>query len=77
VSFSSSSSPAAPRTDGLDALDRDRAASLADEGGAAGARIQGEEGGDEPPPRLVPFLVGLVAAAGLAAAMLLWLLTTL
>jgi hypothetical protein len=31
----------APATKGLDALDRDRAASLADEGGAAGAKVEG------------------------------------
>jgi hypothetical protein len=31
----------APATKGLDALDRDRAASLADEGGAAGAQVEG------------------------------------
>jgi hypothetical protein len=30
-----------PETKGLDALDRDRAASLADEGGAAGAQLEG------------------------------------
>ena len=40
-----SASPApsapAPATRGLDALDRDRAASLADEGGVAGARVEG------------------------------------
>jgi hypothetical protein len=30
-----------PATKGLDALDRDRAASLADEGGAAGAQLEG------------------------------------
>ena len=30
-----------PATKGLDALDRDRAASLADEGGAAGAQVEG------------------------------------
>lgn len=30
-----------PATRGLDALDRDRAASLADEGGAAGAQVEG------------------------------------
>jgi hypothetical protein len=32
-----------PRTDGLDALDRDRAASLADEGGSAAATGEGDE----------------------------------
>jgi len=32
-----------PRTDGLDALDRDRAASLADEGGSAAATVEGDE----------------------------------
>jgi hypothetical protein len=30
-----------PATKGLDALDRDRAASLADEGGSAGAQVEG------------------------------------
>ena len=34
---------AVPRTDGLDALDRDRAASLADEGGSAAATVEGDE----------------------------------
>ena len=34
----------APHTSGLDALDRDRAASLADEGGAAGALVESQEG---------------------------------
>ena len=34
------SSVQAPATKGLDALDRDRAASLADEGGAAGAQVE-------------------------------------
>jgi hypothetical protein len=33
----------APATRGLDALDRERAASLTDEGGAAGAVVEGEE----------------------------------
>jgi len=32
-----------PRADGLDALDRDRAASLADEGGSAAATVEGHE----------------------------------
>jgi hypothetical protein len=33
-----------PDNSGLDALDRDRAASLADEGGAAGALVESQEG---------------------------------
>jgi hypothetical protein len=34
----------APATKGLDAHDRDRAGSLADEGGAAGAQVEGPRG---------------------------------
>jgi hypothetical protein len=42
----------APATKGLDPLDRDRAGSLADEGGAAGARVEGPRGAREEEDRL-------------------------
>jgi len=56
--------------DGLNALDRDRAASLADEGGAAGAIVERQE---SPAPRtLSPSAVVLTAAAGALTAIVAW-----
>ena len=66
---------------GLTSLDQQREASLADEGGAAGAKAEGERAsvpsGDEDAEDAEPGeigLEGLVIAAGLlgAAAFLLW-----
>lgn len=68
-------------TPGLTSLDQEREASLADEGGAAGAAAEGqaaetgsgEEDTEDPDPGEIG-LEGLVVAAGLlsAAAFLLW-----
>jgi hypothetical protein len=49
----------APATEGLDPLDRDRAGSLAYEGGASGASVEGPDApappeGDQPEPRRLP-----------------------
>jgi len=67
-----------PKTEGLDALDRERAASLADEGGSTAARVEREEGRerangeranreDEPLSKrrwiFAPFLLALSALA--------------
>ena len=64
----------APRSDGLDALDRDRAASLADEGGSAGAAVEG----DEPALESHTGVKALWSAAGLglAAAIVFYLRRT-
>jgi hypothetical protein len=71
----------ATRTPGLTSLDQQREASLADEGGAAGATVEGERdsvaSGDEDAEDSEPGEIGLevlVIAAGLlgAAAFLLW-----
>ncbi len=71
-----------PATRGLDALDRKRAASLADEGGAAAAavetRAQKDTDGDEDtqgkkaPAALPPVWIFLPALAGALAALLVW-----
>lgn len=61
----------APLTDGLDALDRDRASSLADEGGAAGAAVEAQ-----PPARVTRSAAGklwLAASWGLAGLAALYL----
>jgi hypothetical protein len=55
-----------PRTEGLDALDRDRAASLADEGGSAAATVEGDE--LAPGARTSARAIWRVACVGLAAA---------
>lgn len=60
----------APETEGLDALDRDRAASLADEGGAAGAIVESQE--SQPPQVISPIAVALTAAAGVLTAIVAW-----
>jgi hypothetical protein len=65
----------APRTDGLDALDRDRAASLADEGGAAGASIEAEDDDAIPAPSAA-LLAGVAGVLGIVAAALVWLWMT-
>jgi hypothetical protein len=71
----------AATTPGLTSLDQQREASLADEGGAAGAVVDGERAntvsGDEDAEDAEPGAIGLeglVIAAGLlgAAAFLLW-----
>jgi hypothetical protein len=71
----------ATRTPGLTSLDQQREASLADEGGAAGAAVEGEEAaadsGDEDAEDSEPGEIGfevLVIGAGLlgAALFLLW-----
>jgi hypothetical protein len=72
---------AAAPTPGLTSLDQEREASLADEGGAAGAAVEtqdaaqpsGEEEGEDAEPGEIG-LEGLVIAAGLvgAAGFLLW-----
>lgn len=71
----------ATRTPGMTSLDQQREASLADEGGAAGAAVEGEptaaDSGDEAAEDSEPGEIGLevlVIAAGLlgAAAFLLW-----
>jgi hypothetical protein len=63
-----------PRTDGLDALDRDRAASLADEGGSAAATV---EGGDfAPGARSNARAFWRAAGLGLAAAIVIGLRRT-
>ena len=71
----------ATRTPGLTSLDQQREASLADEGGAAGAAVEGEqasgESGDEDAEESEPGEIGfegLVIAAGVlgAAGFLLW-----
>jgi len=68
-------------TPGMTSLDQEREASLADEGGAAGATVEGqatepgpgEEDTEDPDPGEIG-LEGLVIVAGLAgaAAFLLW-----
>jgi hypothetical protein len=60
----------ATRADGLNALDRERAASVADEGGAAGAIAERQEG--QPPPSLSPIAVALAGAAGVLMAIVAW-----
>ena len=71
----------ATRTPGMTSLDQQREASLADEGGAAGATVEGEgatvASGDEDAEDSEPGEIGvegLVIAAGIigAAAFLLW-----
>jgi hypothetical protein len=71
----------ATRTPGLTSLDQQREASLADEGGAAGAAVEGEgtaaDSGDEDAEDSEPGEIGfevLVIGAGLlgAAVFLLW-----
>jgi hypothetical protein len=71
----------ATRTPGLTSLDQQREASLADEGGAAGAAVEGEQqsaaSGDEDAEDAEPGEMGfegLVIVAGLASAagFLLW-----
>jgi len=61
----------APENEGLDARDRDRAASLADEGGAAGAILERQE---SRPPRTPPspIAVAFAAAAGVFTAIVAW-----
>lgn len=56
--------------DGLDGLDRDRAASLADEGGTAGAIVERQE--SRVPRTLSPSAVVLTTAAGVLTAILAW-----
>ena len=60
----------APEIEGFDALDRDRAASLADEGGAAGAIVERQE--SRPPRTLYPVAVALAAVAGMLTAIVAW-----
>ena len=60
----------AARADGLNALDRERAASVADEGGAAGAIAERQE--SQPPPSLSPIAVALAGAAGVLMAIVAW-----
>lgn len=63
----------APETEGLDALDRDRAASLADEGGAAGAIVESQESQESQPQRAVnPIAVALTVTAGVLTALVAW-----
>ncbi len=59
-----------PENEGLDARDRERAASLADEGGAAGAILERQE---RRPPRTPSAIAGaFAAAAGVLAAIVAW-----
>jgi hypothetical protein len=63
-----------PRTEGLDALDRERAASLADEGGRSAAGAEGDEPAlDE---RSGSGALWRAAAMGLAAALVIYLRRT-
>jgi len=72
-----------PKTEGLDEFDRERAASLADEGGSTAARVEREEGRERANPEranredeplsqrrwiFVPFLLALWALAAPAFA---------
>ena len=62
-----------PETEGLDALDRDRAASLADEGGAAGAIVEARRATRSQPQRAVnPIAVALTVTAGALTALVAW-----
>ena len=63
-----------PRSEGLDPLDRDRAASLADEGGSSGAVVEGDEPGLE--SHAGAKALWRAAALGLAAAIVLYLRRT-
>jgi hypothetical protein len=63
-----------PRAEGLDPLDRDRAASLADEGGSSGAAVEGDELGLE--SHTGARVLWRAAALGLAAAIVLYLRRT-
>jgi hypothetical protein len=75
--------PSAPLTDGLSSADRDRAASMADEGGTSAANVEASEGGasaanveaaDAPPvavPRETRFHPGLFVLLAAAAVALL------
>jgi hypothetical protein len=65
---------ALPRSEGLDPLDRDRAASLADEGGSAGAAVEGDELGLESHTGVKA--LWRAAALGLAAAIVFYLRKT-
>lgn len=60
----------APENEGLDARDRNRAASLADEGGAAGAIVERQE--SRPPGTPSPIAVAFAAAAGVLTAIVAW-----
>lgn len=60
----------APESEGLDARDRERAASLADEGGAAGASVERQE--RRPPRTPSPVSAVFAAAAGFLAAIAAW-----
>lgn len=60
----------AAESDGLNALDRNRAASLADEGGAAGAITERQE--SRPPGSPSPAAMVLAGAAGLLVAIVAW-----
>jgi hypothetical protein len=60
----------APEDEGLDARDRDRAGSLADEGGAAGAIVKRQE--SRPLRTPSPIAVVFAAAAGVLAAIVAW-----
>jgi hypothetical protein len=60
--------------DGLDALDRDRAASLADEGGSAAATVEGD--GLTPGARASARALWRAAGLGLAAAIVFGLRRT-
>jgi len=60
----------APENEGLDARDRERAASLADEGGAAGAIVERQE--SRPPRTPSAIAVACAAAAGVLAAIVAW-----
>jgi hypothetical protein len=64
----------APENEGLDARDRERAASLADEGGAAGAIVERQESRQESRPPRTPsaIAVAFAAAAGVLAAIMAW-----
>ncbi len=63
-----------PRAEGLDPLDRERAASLADEGGSSGAVYEGDEPGLESHTRAGVFW--RAAALGIAALTVLYLRRT-
>jgi hypothetical protein len=60
-----------PRSEGLDSLDRERATSLADEGGSSGAAVDGDEPAPDAARRASAFW--RAACLGLAAATVLYL----
>jgi len=62
----------APEDEGLDARDRNRAASLADEGGAAGAIVERQESRPPRTPSASPIAAAFAAAAGALAAIVAW-----